>query len=162
MDDEEQSTKRKTDKDTHSPRPGHPRFSDLFEQPCSGAPVIINLTSEPKSFLKLGITEKLHFMNALTNKIGQVKAGTKWTYKGSLSTKEGSNIYPSSMTQKRKLLDLKVGKNFHFVCSFAMSEASLRDIIRNVPTNDSEEDLLMLLTDQGVGNQGPEIHHPPT
>jgi hypothetical protein len=86
MDYEEQSTKRKTEKDTHSPRPGHPSFSALFDQQCSGAPVlIIHLTSEPKSFHRLGITEKLHFMNALTDKIGQVKAGMKWTHKGSLN-----------------------------------------------------------------------------
>jgi hypothetical protein len=67
-----------------------------------------------------------------------------------MDTQRKPQYLPTSMTQKRKLLDLKVVKNFHIVCSLAMSEASLRDIIRNVPTNDSEEDLLMLLTDQGV------------
>jgi hypothetical protein len=80
MDFEETSVKRKINRDNHSPRPGHPRYSDLFDQPCSGAPIVILLISKPKSFLLLGITEKLAFMNALTDTIGQVKAGTKWTH----------------------------------------------------------------------------------
>ena len=87
---------------------------------------------------------KLTFMNSLTKIIGQVKAGTKWTHQRYL------NIYPSSSTQKRKLLNLKVVKEFHITCNLAMSEASLRGVIRNVPTKDSEEDLLTLLVDQGV------------
>jgi hypothetical protein len=66
MNIEETSVKRKINKDNHIPRPGHTRLSDLFDQPCSGAPFVIHLISEPKSFQLLGITEKLAFMNALT------------------------------------------------------------------------------------------------
>ena len=144
MDFEEASAKRKLSKDNHSPRPGHPRYSDLFDQPCSGAPIVIHLISKPKSFQLLGISEKLAFMNALTDTIGQVKAGTKWTHQGYL------NVYPTSSLQKRKLLELKVLKQFEIKCNLAMSEASLRGVIRNVPTQDSEEDILSLLAEQGV------------
>jgi hypothetical protein len=133
--------KRKTNKDNHSPRPGIPRYSDLFDQPCSGATTVIHLISKQKSFLLLGITEKLAFMNALTDTIGQVKAGTKWTHQGYL------NVYPTSSSQKRKLLELKVLKQFEIKCNLAMSEASLRGVIRNFPTQDSEEDILWLLAD---------------
>ena len=83
---EESFTKCKTNKDNHSPRPAHTRYSDLFDQPCSGAQIIIFLTSEPKSFLNLKITEKLTFMNSLTKINGQVKAGTKWTHQGYINT----------------------------------------------------------------------------
>ncbi|KZS01915.1 Uncharacterized protein APZ42_001265, partial [Daphnia magna] len=141
---EEPSVNRKNNKDNHSPRPGHSRYSDLFDQPCSGAPIVIHLISKPKSFLLLGITEKLAFMDALTDTIGQVKADTKWTHQGYL------NVYPTSSSQKRKLLELKVLKEFEIKCNIAMSEASLRGVIRNVPTQDSEEDILCLLADQGV------------
>jgi hypothetical protein len=47
MDFEEASAKRKINNDNHSPRPGHPRYSDLFDQPCSGAPIVIHLISKP-------------------------------------------------------------------------------------------------------------------
>jgi len=110
---EESFTKCKTNKDNHSPRPAHTRYSDLFDQPCRGAQIIIHLTSEPKSFLNLKITEKRTFMNSLTKINGQVKAGTKWTHQGYI------NIYPSSSTQKRKLLDLKVVKEFHITCKLS-------------------------------------------
>jgi hypothetical protein len=83
-------------------------------------------------------------MNALTDTIGQVKAGTKWTHQRYL------NVYPTSSSQKRKLLELKVLKQFEIKCNLAMSEASLRGVIRNVPTQDSEEDILCLLAEQGV------------
>ncbi|KAK4021314.1 hypothetical protein OUZ56_003232 [Daphnia magna] len=82
---EEPSVIRKSNKDNHSPRPGHSRYLDLFDQPCSSAPIVIHLISKPKSFLLLGITEKLAIMNALTDTIGQVKAGTKWTHQGYLN-----------------------------------------------------------------------------
>lgn len=144
MEIEETSFKRKTSTETHSPRPGPPRFSDLFDQPCSGAPVIIQFVSEPNSFTQLGISEKILFMSALTGAVGQVKAGTKWSHKGDL------HIYPSSAGQKRKLLELKIVREWHIQCTLTMSEASVRGIIRNVPLKDSEEDLLSLLVDQGV------------
>ncbi|KZR99660.1 Uncharacterized protein APZ42_004385, partial [Daphnia magna] len=75
MEIEETSFKRKTSTETHSPRPGPLRLSDLFDQPCSGALVIIQFVSEPNSFTQLGISEKILFMSALTGAVGQVKAG---------------------------------------------------------------------------------------
>ncbi len=135
MDFEETSVKHKINKDNHSPRPGHPRYLDLFDQPCSGAPIVIHLISKPKSFLLLGITEKLTFMNAISDTIGQVKAGTKWTHQGYL------NVYPTLSSQKRKLLELKILKEFEIKCNLAISEASLGGVIRNVPSQDSEEDI---------------------
>jgi hypothetical protein len=42
MDFEEASAKRKINNDNHSPRPGHPRSSDLT--------TVIHLISKPKSF----------------------------------------------------------------------------------------------------------------
>lgn len=83
-------------------------------------------------------------MHALIDTVGQVKSGTKWTYKGDL------NIYPSSTKQKKQLLDLKVVNNLNINCTLAMSEASIIGVIRNVPTKDKEEDILSLLADQGV------------
>jgi hypothetical protein len=118
MDYEEKSAKRKTDKDTHSPGPGHPRFSDMFEQPWSGAPVIIHLTSEPKLFLKLGITEKL----------------TKPLRERPDRPDRPSESWDEMDTQRKPqyLTNIMYFKNFHIVCSLAMSKASLRGIIPNV------------------------------
>jgi hypothetical protein len=144
MDFEETSVKRKINKDNHSPWPGQPRYSNLFDQPWSGAPIVIHLISKPKSFLLLVITEKLAFMNALTDTIDQVKSRKKWTHQGQL------NVYPTSSSQNRKHLEQKVLKQFEIKFNLAMSEASLKGVILNVPTQDSEEDILFLLAEQGV------------
>ncbi|KAK4023579.1 hypothetical protein OUZ56_008980 [Daphnia magna] len=81
-------------------------------------------------------------MNALRDTIGQVKAGTKWTHQGYL------NVYPTSSPPKRKILELNVLKEFQIKCNLTLSEAALRGVIRNIPNQDSEEDLLNLLADQ--------------
>ncbi|KAK4028181.1 hypothetical protein OUZ56_017443 [Daphnia magna] len=81
MEYEELPIKRKSTNDNHNPLSGLPRFSDLFDQPCSGAPVVSNL-----------------------------------------------NIN----------------------CKLAMSEASIRGVIRIVPTKDKEEDILTLLAEERV------------
>jgi hypothetical protein len=111
-DHEESFTKCKTNKDNHSPRPAHTRYSDLFDQPCSGAQIIIFLTSEPKSFLNLKITEKLTFMNSLTKINGQVKGRAP-----SGPTKDTSTHTHDH--QRKRVLDLKVVKEFHITCKLS-------------------------------------------
>jgi hypothetical protein len=98
----------------------------------------------PSTLLHKWILKKHPRNSRSTDTIGQVKAGTKWTHQRYL------NVYPTSSSQKRKLLELKVLKQFEIKCNLAMSEASLRGVIRNVPTQDSEEDILCLLAEQGV------------
>ncbi|KZR97016.1 Uncharacterized protein APZ42_008332, partial [Daphnia magna] len=144
MEVEECNNKRKQISDNPSARRVHPRFSDLFDQPISGAPVIIHLTSEPKALTLLSLTEKKHFINALINIVGTHREGTKWTHRGDL------NIYPTTNGQKKQLLELKSVKEFQIYCTLAMSESIIRGIIRNVPINNSDEELAELLADQGV------------
>jgi hypothetical protein len=46
----------------------NPRFSDLFSSPASGAPIIIQLVSEPCSFRLMNLTEKPHRRNHRHNR----------------------------------------------------------------------------------------------
>jgi hypothetical protein len=129
----------------HDPRPHHARLVDTLNSPLeSGAPVIVNLISEPQSFDRLSLLEKKHFINGLINTIGQVKDGTKWTRHGQLY------IYPTSNRQKKQLLELKAVKEFQISCNLAKSEINVKGVIYNVPINNSDADLLELVLSQGV------------
>jgi hypothetical protein len=129
----------------HAPRPQHARLIDTLNSPPeNGAPVIVNLVSEPQSFDKLSLLEKKHFINGLIDTIGTVKDGTKWTKHGQLY------IYPTSNRQKKNLLELHAVKEFQITCSLSKSETELKGIIYNVPINNSDNDLLELLSNQGV------------
>ena len=49
----------------------NPRFSDLFSSPDSGAPIIVQLASEPLTFRSLNLTEKKKFITGLIELIGK-------------------------------------------------------------------------------------------
>jgi hypothetical protein len=122
----------------------NPRFSDLFSSPASGAPIIIQLVSEPCSFRLMNLTEKKSLIAGIIDIIGQVRPGTKWTQRGELY------IYPTTNKQKNLLLQQKAVKQFQISCSLCKSEQEVRGVIYNVPPNNTEEELLSLLANQGV------------
>lgn len=49
----------------------NPIFSDLFSSPASGAPIIVQLASEPLTFRSLNLTEKKKFITGLIELIGK-------------------------------------------------------------------------------------------
>lgn len=127
----------------HDLRP-NPKLSDLFTSPASGAPVIIQLASEPRSFCPMSLTEKKKFMACLIDIIGQVKPGTKWTQRGELY------IYPTTKTQKNLLLQQTYVNKCEIKVSLCKSELEVKGVIYNIPPNNTEEELRELLTNQGV------------
>jgi hypothetical protein len=127
----------------HDVRP-NPRFSDLFNSPASGAPIIIQLISEPCSFRPWNFTVKKNFIAGLITLIGQVRPGTKWTQRGELY------IYPTSNKQKNLLLQQTQVNEHAISCSLCKSEQEVKGVMYNVPPNNTEEELLDLLSSQGV------------
>ena len=119
------------------------RYSGLFDTPANSAPVIISLVSEPGSFNSLTLQKKKAFISSLIGIIGSVKPDTKWSPRGEVY------IYPTWKRQKEKLLSLKVVDEFIIKCSRAKSETESKGII-HIPTHNTEDDVLQLLSDQHV------------
>jgi len=142
----------KTETSTFLKRKGHhdhevrlnPRFSDLFSSPASGAPIIVQLSSEPLTFRSMNLTEKKKFITGLIELIGQVRPGTKWTQRGDLY------IFPTTNRQKELLLQQKCVSGYQISCSLCKTEQEVRGVVYNVPPNNTEEELLELLSNQGV------------
>ena len=134
------NNKRKS-REVHTQRPN---FASQFSPPPLILPVIINLISEPKSFSLLSFSERQFFIKELSIVTGTFTQGIKWSRNGELV------IYPVSRKQKDLMLRLDFIKEFQVKSSVSKSESESRGIIYNVPTNNTEEDLLHLLADQGV------------
>ena len=119
------------------------RYSGLFDTPANSAPVIISLVSEPGSFNSLTLQKKKAFISSLIGIIGSVKPDTKWSPRGEVY------IYSTWKRQKEKLLSLKVVDEFIIKCSRTKSETESKGII-HIPTHNTEDDVLQLLSDQHV------------
>lgn len=73
-----------------------------------------------------------------------MRPGTKWTQRGELY------IFPTTNKQKDTLLHLKRVNKYEISCSLCKSEQEVRGVMYNVPPNNSEDELLALLSIQGV------------
>lgn len=120
-----------------------PNYRGLFDTPASSAPVIISLTSEPKSFKLLTLHQKKLFISALLDAVGPVKSDTKWSSRGE------AYIYPKWNRQKEKLLQLTIIGDFRVTCARAKSERETKGVI-HIPVNNTEEEVALLLRDQNV------------
>ncbi len=100
----------------------NPRLSDLFSTPASGAPIIVQLISEPCWFHALNLTAKKIFIARLIDIIGQVRPGTKWTQRGELY------IYPTTSKQKNLLLQQRSVDQHEIACSLCKSEQEVRGV----------------------------------
>ena len=112
--------------------------------PATGGPVIISLTSEPKTFNKLGCADRTRLINKLVEKVGQLKPGTKWAERGDLF------VYPSISDQKHAILALTSIMEFTISCALPRQDNDLKGVISKVPAIYTDDELLENLQDQGV------------
>jgi hypothetical protein len=92
----------------------------------------------------MNLTEKKNFIAGIIDIIGQVRPGTKWTQRGELY------IYRTTSKQKNLLLQQKAVKQYLISCSLCKAEQEVKGVIHNVPPNNTEEELMNLLSNQGV------------
>ena len=104
----------------------------------------MQLASESLTFRSLNLTEKKKFIAGLIEVIGQVRLGTKWTQRGDLY------IFPTTNKQKELLIQQKCVSGYQIKCSLCKTEQEVRGVVYNVPPNNTEEELLELLSNQGI------------